>query len=202
MPADLQSLVAPRLPRAEYPSAADGRAMWREVVEWVKYGLSYLDPYATILGVERFLDRTYYPEDGSGPIPVGRGHRLAPAADRQQRQTIHRDRRLQDRQTPRWVIVRSGLFPVRPETAVDATLPGEGFAPVDVHRAVCRQAACPHSELTLERCLADWEEVKRTLAAIAAESTWAPTPSPLCEWCPFNGNGCEPTREEENLSLW
>ena len=58
------------------------------------------------------------------------------------------------------------------------------------------------SELTLERCLADWEEVKRTLAAIAAESTWAPTPSPLCEWCPFNGNGREPTREVQNLSLW
>ena len=43
-------------------------------------------------------------------------------------------------------------------------------------------------------------KVKRTLAAIAAESTWAPSPSPLCEWCPFNSNGCDPKREEEILS--
>ncbi len=56
--------------------------------------------------------------------------------------------------------------------------------------------------MTLERCLADWEEVTRTLAAITTESAWAPTPSPLCEWCPFNGNGCEPMREEENQGLW
>ena len=32
------------------------------------------------------------------------------------------------------------------------------------------------------------EEVER---AVAAETTWAPSPSPLCEWCPFNGNGCD-----------
>ena len=85
---------------------------------------------------------------------------------------------------------------------VDATLPGEGFAPVVFTELYVAKQHVRSSELTLERCLADWEEVKRTLAAIAAESTWAPTPSPLGAWCPFNGNGCEPTREEENLSLW
>jgi len=85
---------------------------------------------------------------------------------------------------------------------VDATLPGENFAPVVFTELYVAKEHVRSSELTLERCLADWEEIKRTLAAIAAESTWAPTPSPLCEWCPFNGNGCEPTREEQNLSLW
>ena len=53
----------------------------------------------------------------------------------------------------------------------------------------------------MDRCLAGWE-VKRTLAGIAAETTWESTPSPLCEWRPFNGNGCEPMLKEQSIVLW
>ena len=43
------------------------------------------------------------------------------------------------------------------------------------------------------------EEVE---TAVVAETTWAPSPSPLCERCPFNGNGCDPMREEQSLGFW
>ena len=85
---------------------------------------------------------------------------------------------------------------------IKAHLPGESFAPVVFTQLYLARRHVRTSKMTLERCLADWEEVTRTLAAITTESAWAPTPSPLCEWCPFNGNGCEPMREEENQGLW
>jgi hypothetical protein len=124
-----------------------------QVVEWVKYGVSYLDPYATILGVERFLDRTYYPEDGSGPIPLGVViDLLLLRMDSNGRRFIE-------------------ILDYKTGKHLDGSL----FAPVFTELYVAKRHVRT-SELTLERCLADWEEVKRTLAAIAAESTWDPTP--------------------------
>jgi hypothetical protein len=169
-------LTAPRLPRGVYPSAAAWESDVAQVVEWVKYGVSYLDPYATILGVERFLDRTYYPEDGSGPIPLGvvidllmlrmdsNGRRFIEILD--YKTGKHLDGSLFVPVFSRFVLKR----------LVDATLPGENFAPVVFTELYVAKRHVRTSELTLERCLADWEEVKRTLAAIAAESTWDPTP--------------------------
>jgi hypothetical protein len=85
---------------------------------------------------------------------------------------------------------------------INTHLPGESFAPVIFTELYPGKRHVRTNEMTLERCLADGEEVKRTLAGIAAETSWAPTPSPLCEWCPINGNGCEPTSKEDSMSLW
>jgi len=71
MPAHLHSLVAPRLPRVTYPPQATWETSVSEIVESVTYGLCYFDPFATILGVEQFLDRTFHPDDGFPPIPLG-----------------------------------------------------------------------------------------------------------------------------------
>ena len=202
MPADLRALVAPRLPRITYPSQAAWETDVDEIVEWVKYGLSYLDPYATILGVEQFLDRTFHPDDGSPPIPLGvvidmlllrtdsKGAKFIEIID--YKTGKHLDASLFAPVLSRFVLKR----------LINTHLPGESFAPVIFTELYLGKQHVRTNELTLERCLADWEEVKRTLAGIAAETSWAPTPSPLCEWCPFNGNGCEPTSEENSVSLW
>ena len=202
MPADLRALVAPRLPRDDYPSEVAWESDVAQVVAWIKYGLSYLDPYAEVLGVERFLDRTYFPEDGSGPIPLGvvidllllrtdsNGKRFLEIVD-------YKTGRNLDGSVFTPVISRFVL-----KRLIETQLPGDGFAPVVFTELYVAKQHVRSSELTLERCLTDWEEVKRALAAIAAETTWAPSPSPLCEWCPFNGNGCDPMREEQSPSLW
>jgi hypothetical protein len=202
MPADLRSLVAPRLPRSNYSSQASWETDVAEVVEWVKYGLSYLDPYATILGVEQFLDRTFHPDDGSPPIPLGvvidmlllrtdsTGAKFIEIVD--YKTGKHLDASLFAPVVSRFVLKR----------LITTHLPGDTFAPVVFTELYLGKRHVRTSEMTMERCLADWEEVKRTLAEISAEITWAPTPSPLCEWCPFNGNGCEPTSEEDSVSLW
>lgn len=202
MPADLRALVAPRLPRTNYPSQTTWETDVAEVVEWVKYGLSYLDPYATILGVEQFLHRPYHPNDGSPPIPLGvvidmlllrtdsTGAKFIEIVD--YKTGKHLDASLFAPVISRFVLKR----------LIDTHLPGESFASVAFTELYLRKQHVRTSEMTMERCLADWEEVKHTLAEISAETTWAPTPSPLCEWCPFNGNGCEPMREEVSASLW
>jgi hypothetical protein len=202
MPADLRALVAPRLPRDHYPSQVAWETDVAEVVEWVKYGLSYLDPYATILGVEQFLHRTYYPEDGTIPIPLGvvidilllrtdsNGAKFIEIVD--YKTGKHLDASLFAPVVSRFVLKR----------LINAYLPDNDFASVAFTELYLSKRHVRTSELTLERCLADWEEVKRTLAGIAAETTWTPTPSPLCDWCPFNGNGCEPTLEEQSSNLW
>jgi hypothetical protein len=80
---------------------------------------------------------------------------------------------------------------------IEANLPGDGFAPVIFPVFDLAKRHVRTSELTLERWLADWKEVNRTLAAIARGTTWAPTPSPLWGWC----NDREQTREEGGFAL-
>jgi hypothetical protein len=202
MPADLRSLVAARLSLVDYASEVAWERDVDEIVEWVKYGLSSLDPHATILGVEQFLERTFRPEDGSTPIPLGAvidllllrtdstGKKYIEIVDYKTGKNL-------DASLFAPVISR---FVVKP--LVTKHLPGDEFAPVVFTELYLAKRHVRTSEMTLKRCLRDWEEVQRTLAAITAESTWAPTPSPLCAWCPFNGNGCEPPLEEESGSLW
>jgi hypothetical protein len=202
MPADLRTLVAARLPHTLYPSAAVWERDVAEVVDWVKYGLASLDPYATVLGVEQFLDRSYRPEDGSAPVPLGvvvdllllrtdaNGVKFVEIVD--YKTGKHLDASPFAPVISRFVLKR----------LIAQHLPGDSFAPVVFTELYLAQRHARTSELTLERCLADWEEVKLTLAAIAAESAWAPRPSPLCEWCPFNGNGCVPMTDEDTTSLW
>jgi hypothetical protein len=202
MPADLRSLIAPRLSRTNYPSQTAWETDVAEVEGWVKYGLSYLDPYATVLGVEQFLHRTYHPDDGSPPMPLGvvidmlllrtdeKGNQFIEIID--YKTGKHLDASLFAPVISRFVLKR----------LIDVQLPGERFAPVVFTELYVNKRHVRTSEMTMERCLADWEEVKRTLAGIAAETTWDPTPSPLCEWCPFNGNGCEPMLEEQSIGLW
>lgn len=202
MPADLRSLVVPRLPRADYASDAEWERDVAEVTDWIKYGLSSLDPYAQILGVEQFLERTYSPEDSSIPIPLGAvvdlillrtdqaGARFIEVVDYKTGKNL-------DASLFAPVLTRFVLRPL-----IKRHLPGDDFVPVLFTELYLAKEHVRTSELTLTRCLDDWEEVKRTLAAITAESTWPATPSPLCEWCPFNGNGCTPTIDEEPGTLW
>jgi hypothetical protein len=203
VPADLRALVAPRLPREEYDSPLSWESDVAEVVEWVKYGLSYIDPTATILGVEKFLDRSFK-LDGCGdqPIPLGavidlvllrtdaNGDRYVEIVDYKTGKNLD-----QSRFAP--VIARFVL-----KSMLAAYFPDTKFAPV-VYTELYLAKQVPRSrDLNLDDCLKEWEEVTRVVADIQAEEAWEPSPSPLCQWCPFNGNGCWAENTGDDGSLW
>ncbi len=202
MPANLRPLVASRLLRADYASDADWERDVAEVMAWVKYGLTHLDLHATILGAEKFLERSYQPEDGSTPIPLGavvdlillrtdhNGARFIEVVDYKTGKNL-------DASLFAPVLTRFVLRPL-----IKRHFPGEDFFPVIFTELYLARQHVRTSELTQARCEEDWTEVKRTLAAISAESVWPATPSPLCEWCPFNLNGCTPTIDDDTGTLW
>lgn len=67
-----------------------------------------------------------------------------------------------------------------------------------------RRVHMDHWERTTLR--ATYRTIRRTVAAIRAEETWAPEPSPLCAYCAFDGAGCSLTAtaaeddEDEDLA--
>jgi hypothetical protein len=204
VPADLRPLVATRLPRAMYPSDAAWEADVTEVVQWIKYGLAYLDPYATILGVELFQDRTYRSPASDTAVSLGavidlvllrtdaNGERFVEVVDYKTGRNLD-----QSRFAP--VITRFVLKPLLAQH-----FPGKEFASVVFTELYLAQRFPRSRELTLPACLEAWEHVTQTIATIEAEQTWEPNPSPLCQWCPFNGHGCQAaqTAAEDSSSLW
>jgi hypothetical protein len=202
LPADLRSLVAPRLPREQYLTDLSWENDVSEVVEWVKFGLTYIDPYASILGVELFLDRTYRSEDRLTPVAVGvvvdllllrtdeNGDRFLEVID-------FKTGKHMDELTFAPVMARFAL-----KRLIDRYLPGESFASVVFTALYLAKRLHRSQELTLPACLSGWEETTKTIAAIEAEEVWSPNPSPLCRWCPFNGNGCNPDGPEVGADLW
>ncbi len=201
LPADLRALVAPRIPRGEYPSDAAWETDVAEVVEWVKYGLSYIDPYATILGVELFRDRSYRPDESAMPVPLGAVIDLVllrtdTNGDRYIEIIDYKTGKNLDQSAFAPVIARFVLKPLIAEH-----FPGKEFAPA-VYTELYLSKKVPRSrELTLPACLEEWGRVTQTMAEIQAEQAWEPTPSPLCQWCPFNGNGCW-AETEDHGPLW
>ena len=202
LPADLRSLVAPRLSREQYLTDLSWENDVSEIVEWVKFGLTYIDPYASILGVELFLDRTYRSEDCSAPVALGvvvdllllrtdkNGNRFLEVID-------YKTGKHMEEPTFASVMARFAL-----KRLIDRHLPGDLFAPVVFTQLYLTKRLHRSQELTPPECLAGWEVITRTIAAIEAEEEWAPNPSPLCQWCTFNGNGCSPEAPDTNGDLW
>jgi hypothetical protein len=202
LPSDLRSLVALRLPIEEYLTDLSWNHDVDEVVDWLKFALSYIDPYATILGVELFLDRTFRPEDGSAPAALGividllllrmdeRDEKYLEVID------YKTGKRIND---PAFAPVMARFALKR---LIDLHLPGNTFAPVVFTELYLSTHAIRSRELTLSTCLTQWEEITRTVSAISAEEDWPPHPSPLCRWCPFNGNGCSPNSHDVSGELW
>jgi hypothetical protein len=50
-----------------------------------------------------------------------------------------------------------------------------------------------------------WSDLKQLVAGIVHAGDWTPNPSPLCEWCPFFGNGCSlgvQTSQTDEVTNW
>jgi hypothetical protein len=203
-PADLRSLVESHLPREPYPSELTWRADVKEIVAWVKYGLSYIDPDATILGSELFLKREHAADEEIDAFSVGAVLDLV---------LLRRD----DEGEPFLEVVdyksgRSGW--ANPLSAVITRfvlkrlitrhLSAGRFGRVVYTELYLAERAPRHLEIDLQLCLERWDEVKHLVAEIGAETAFPPSPSPLCRFCCYNGAGCFPGEDDtaDDGELW
>ncbi len=204
-PANLRALVASHLSREPYPTELSWQADVEEIVAWVKYGLSYIDPAAVILGAELFLKREYPGDDAIGAFPVGAVLDLV---------LLRRD----DEGELFFEVIdyKSGRSawenPLAPVIArfvlkrlVAQHLPAGRFARVIYTELYVSEQVPRQLELDLPLCLERWEDVKRLVAEIGADDVFSPSPSPLCQFCPYNGNGClagEDDGPADNGEIW
>jgi hypothetical protein len=203
-PADLRSLVASRLPREPYASEQAWRYDLEEIVNWVKYALAYLDPEATILGAELFLNRKYRGDADCAGFTAGAVLDLVLLRrDEQEAPFIE----IVDYKTGKcgWenplapVIAR---FVVKP--LITRHMPAGFFGRVVYTELYLAERVPRQLDLELSRCLERWEEVKRLVSAIKAEELFPPSPSPQnCRFCPYAGNGCDAAMpEDDDGELW
>jgi len=189
VPSDLHTRAERALSRESYPYDDAWKADVAAVVEELKYGSSYLDGEARVLATESTLQ---YPYPGSPECPP---FVLAAKVD------LVLLRHTPDGEPYLDVIDWKGGSKIR----------GDPIQELAARMVVKHNAARLHSgdyrfiqsttvflgAKTYRSTVIGavdgpqrWGELKTIAAAIQTSSDWAPTPSPLCDWCPFFGNGC------------
>jgi hypothetical protein len=191
LPMDIAGLVRGRLPLEHYPSALARDADVAEVTGWVKRALGHLGPHDEVLGAELFLRRGYRGDEECAPFEAAALVdlvllRAAPDGERYVELVDWKTGRSgwEDPFAP--VIARFAAKPL-----IAQHLPGVQSPRVVYTWLYLAEGEPVSLELDLGLCAERWEEVKRAVGEIRAEQTWAPSPSPLCGFCPFNGNGCD-----------
>ncbi len=189
VPSDLVTRVERTLPRDAYPDADAWTRDVASLVKEIKHGVAYLDGDARVLATEV----TYqYPHPGDGECPPfilaakvdavlvrqsqdngivldvvdwkgGAGNKLDAVQELASRIVVQRNARR-----------RLGIEPAFIQNTT--VFLGSG-----VQRSIT---------IGYEEGRQRWAELKRLAAGILRTGDWPPTPSPLCEWCPFFGNGC------------
>ena len=189
VPSDLVLRAERALPRDPYPDEAAWASDLKALIAEVQYGVAYLDGEARVLATEATFQ---YPYGGSDECPRfvlavkvdavllrhdadgrvfldivdwkgGNGLRHDPIQELACRIAVQYNAKRQ--------------FDVAPAYFQSTTV----YVSAKAHRSV----VIPPSE-GLER----WSELKQLVAGIVLAADWTPNPSPLCEWCPFFGNGC------------
>jgi hypothetical protein len=174
-----------------------------EILAWVRYALSYIDPNAIVLGTELFLKRDYPGDDEIAAFPVGAVLDLV---------LLRSDEGGPFLEVVDYKSGRTGWEnPLAPVIArfvlkrlVTQHLSGDGFGRVVYTELYLAERAPRQVELDLPICLERWEEVKHLVTAIRAETVFPPSPSPMCQFCPYNGAGCLAGEDEEpdDGELW
>jgi hypothetical protein len=188
--ADLGMLVAARLPREPYPSTPSWQSDVDEISAWVTYGLAQLDAAATMLGAELFLRRAYAGDAACEPFSLGavldlvllrRGGDGTPYLE----VVDYKSGRNRWRDPLAPVVVRFVLKPL-----IRQNLPSDEFGRVVYTELYLAQQFARRLELERPLCLERWETIKQLIMEIRAERVFPPSPSPLCQFCPYDGNGC------------
>jgi len=189
VPSDLQVRAERALPRGPYPDEEARRSDLNALVAEVQYGVAYLDGEARVLATEATFQ---YPYGGSDECPRfvlavkvdalllrhdADGRAFVDIVDWKGGTSLRHDaiQELACRIAVQYNAKRQ--FGVAPSYFQSTT--------VYVSAQAQRSVVIPTAE-GLER----WSDLKQLVTGIVLAGEWAPNPSPLCEWCPFFGNGC------------
>lgn len=203
LPLDLEGLVRGRLPLELYRSESIRQADVAEVTAWLKSAYSYLGPSDEVLGVEQFLRRRYPGDEFCEPFEAAALVDLVLLRGAPDGEPYVE---LID-----WKTGRSGWEdPLAPVMArfvakplIARGLPGARNPRVVFTWNYLAEQDRVSLELDLGTCAERWEEVKRSVSEIHSEERWEPSPSPLCGFCPFNGNGCDAAMTQpDDGQLW
>jgi hypothetical protein len=203
LPANLRDRAEAALPRALYPSAFAWEVDVAAIVAEVKYGLSYLDGVAVVLATEATYQFRYQGGADCPPFVLAAKVDLV---------VHHRD---DDGQPSLDVIdFKSGaslkIDPIQELAArivvkQNAVRFGVEYAAIRTTTIHLGAKVVRSEVLDADECRRRWSDVKGAAAAILTGTDWSPTPSPLCEWCPFFGNGCSIAGGDDDggdLSTW
>lgn len=180
-----------RLPWQEFPSGDEREAHARQILDWVTFGMRYLEriPDPSWLLIEKNLHREWaiYPKNGPYTV-MARPDVVV--------------QRLYDDDLPLIEIIDYKTGKVRPE-------PGPPVLMRFVFRDLLKEiVGIPsdanvrftylwldtgertHLDLTLEYCHDHWTSISQQLHDLASETEWKPTPSFLCNYCPYYENVC------------
>jgi hypothetical protein len=189
VPSDLAAIVERALPMAPYPDPEAWASDIKTLVAEIKNGVAYLDGAARVLATEA----TYqYPHGGDIQCPpfvlaakvdaillrqTEDGRPYLDVVDWKGGASTRRDaiQELASR-----IVVKHNAkrcFEVVPAFIQNTTV----HLRAGLHRSVV---------IDREEGRQRWSEIKRLAAGIVLAADWSPNPSPLCEWCPYFGNGC------------
>ena len=201
VPANLYELAERKLPRSSYPDEASWTADVEEVVHGAKVGISYLDGDSEVLASEVTMHFPYRPSGAGVAFTLAAktdlillkkredGVEFLDVVDYKSASTIRHDL-IQEVAARITVKQNAGQrFGVADLSIVNTTIY------LGAESVVSR-------EITTEECRETWELMKSIARAIFKDNQFPPTPSPLCEWCPFFEKACSiHSLQNDNLQL-
>lgn len=188
-----------RLPPSEFPSPAERHAHAMEIVRWVSFGLDYLDRDAEYLAIERGNNR---------PLNVVSGldcYKLRARPDLTLLRTAPDGERYVE-----FIDYKTGkprdddLVPVVTRYVSRKMLKRFVPDPTTVRMQFTFLWLAPREaqviDLSLDFCETVWESATETIRNLTTERVWPAQPSPLCHYCPYDGNACTAFRGLSQIS--
>ncbi len=203
VPCDLVAQAESALPRAAYNSELAWRADTEAVLGAVKVGLSYLDGQARVLATEATYQFPYLRGQDCPKFTLAAkvdlvmlkqdstGQPYLDVVDYKGGASLRPDP-MQELAARIVVKQNADRFRVTYDYIQSTTI----FLGAGVTSSQVIEAA---------ECGKRWTQLKQVVSAIAGSKSWEPNPSPLCEWCPFFGDGCSLTPnavDTESLGAW
>lgn len=203
-PTDIRQLASVEL--ARHPELSEA---WRDgdiadLTQWIKFGLSSIDQHATVLVVEQFAERPLRMDNGTRITFGARLDLVLLRIDQTGESFIEvvdykTGKNLDQAQFPP-VLAR---FVLRRQIDQHLKqLPKSSFGRVIVTEIYLSREEIRRQEMTREKCIYDWDAVTHVIADLMANREWKPTPSPMCEWCPYLGNPCTVHAFDGTEDLW
>lgn len=189
VPRDIATFVEKALPLNPYPDAEVWASDVEAVVDQVKHGVSYLDGEARVLATEATYRRQHRGDADCPPFVLAAridvvllrhtedGEPFLDIVDWKGGTSTKRD--MVQELASRLVVSHNAQRAF-------------GFNPAFIQNTTIHLAAGVHRSIVIDReeGMRGVSEIKRLAAGIIQATDWPPSPSPLCDWCPYFGNGC------------